>query len=150
MTHYVDSLYYEIELTGKYFRFLGTQMFNELKIDVSVDEFLVLDIIKTDDKICQRDIAKLLLKDRANTGRIINSLEKKELLTRSVDTKNNRLVKQMKLTEKGEKVLETSSEYIKDSYKKILEQITQEEIGKIKETLRNFREIMKTIAKPEI
>ena len=90
MTHYVDSLYYEIELTGKYLRFLGTQMFNELKIDVSVDEFLVLDIIKTNDKICQRDIAKLLLKDRANTGRIINSLEKKELLTRSVDTKNNR------------------------------------------------------------
>ncbi|MBQ6516508.1 MarR family transcriptional regulator [bacterium] len=150
MTHYVDSLYYEIELTGKYFRFLGTQMFNELKMDVSVDEFLVLDIIKTNDKICQRDIAKLLLKDRANTGRIINSLEKKELLTRSVDTKNNRLVKQMKLTEKGEKILETSSEYIKDGYRKISEQITQEEIGKIKETLRNFREIMKTIAKPEI
>ena len=150
MTHYVDSLYYEIELTGKYLRFLGTQMFNELKIDVSVDEFLVLDIIKTNDKICQRDIAKLILKDRANTGRIINSLEKKELITRSVDTKNNRLVKQMKLTERGEKVLETSSEYIKDGYRKISEQITQEEIGKIKETLRNFREIMKTIAKPEI
>ena len=150
MPHYVDSLYYEIELTGKYFRFLGTQMFNELKLDVSVDEFLVLDIIQTNDKICQRDIAKLILKDRANTGRIINSLENKGLLTRFIDTKNNRLVKQMKLTEKGKKVLEISSEYIRNGYKTITEQISREEIEKIKETLKNFREIMKTIAKPEI
>ena len=150
MTHYVNSLYYEIELTGKYFRLLGSQMFNELNLDISVDEFIALDTIKINDEICQRDLAKLILKDRANTGRLINSLEKKGLLVRFVDTKNNRLVKKMKLTEKGENIIEISTNYIKDGYKVLTERITREEIDKIKTTLKNFREVLKTLTKPEI
>ena len=43
----------------------------------------------------------MILKDRANTGRILDNLERQGLITRFIDTKNNRLVKKMGITEKG-------------------------------------------------
>ena len=61
---------------------------------------------RIDSKLSQRDLAKLILTDRANTGRILDSLEEKGLITRFVDLKNNRLVKKMGVTEKGHEKLE--------------------------------------------
>lgn len=44
---------------------------------VTPDEFYALDAIMLNEGICQRELAKLILKDRPNTGRILDSLEKK-------------------------------------------------------------------------
>ena len=81
-------------------------MFQNLNIPLTMDEFVALDVIQANDGICQRELAKLILKDRPNTGRILNSLEEKGYVERFVDTKNNRLVRKMILTEEGiEKIL---------------------------------------------
>ena len=57
---------------------------------------------------------KIILKDRPSTGRILNSLEEKRLIKRFADTKNNRLVRKMKLTEEGEKFIRKSNKKLKD------------------------------------
>ena len=42
---------------------------------------------------CQRDLARVLLKDRANTGKLAKSLEEKGLVKIKATIKNNRAVK---------------------------------------------------------
>ena len=79
------------------------------------------------------------MKDRANTGRIINSLEKKNLIKRIIDVKNNRLIKKVIITEEGNKKLEE----INGKFKAFLENVsckyTDEEETKLQEAIRTFR-----------
>ena len=91
--HYIDSIYYDVELTAYAMRMLGRQLFENLNLGITLAEHAALDTIFCNAGICQRDLAKLILTDRANTGRILDSLEEKGLITRFVDLKNNRLVK---------------------------------------------------------
>lgn len=114
MEHFTDTVMYEIELTSKYIKHMGNEMFNRLGFDITPEEYAALDTINVHNNICQRDLAKLILKDRAGTGRIIVSLEEKKLVERYVDTKGNRLVKKMKITENGINVLNSAYKTIKE------------------------------------
>ena len=91
--HYTNTLYYDLELTAIYCRMLGSQLIEKIYPNMNDYELRALDAIYCHPKICQRDLAKLILKDRANTGRIVDSLEKKGFIKRYNDTKNKRLVK---------------------------------------------------------
>ena len=71
--HFTDTIFYQIELTAKYCKLLGQQVFEKFNLGISLEEYSVLDVLTINESLCQRDIAKLILKDRANTGRIINS-----------------------------------------------------------------------------
>ena len=108
LLHYTDSIHYELEQAARLMRILTSQLFKKLDIGLSMDEYAALDTVSINAGICQRDLAKLIIKDRANTGRILNSLEEKGFITRFIDTKNNRLVKKMGVTERGYKELDLS------------------------------------------
>ena len=114
MEHFTDTVMYEIEITSKYIKHMGSKLFNQLGFKITPEEYTALDTINIHENICQRDLAKLILKDRAGTGRIIASLEEKKLVKRYVDTKGNRLVRKMKITEDGIKVLNSCYKAIKE------------------------------------
>ena len=97
-THYIDSVFYQFEQTARYCKYLSVQIFQGLNMGITADEFIVLDTIDANGCICQRELAQLILKDRAGTGRLLNTLEEKGYIERFADTKNNRLVRKMKLT----------------------------------------------------
>ena len=80
--HYTDTLFYQIELTAKYCKLLGQQVFEKYNTGITVEEFAVLDTVLCNGELCQRDVAKLILKDRANTGKLLDTLEKKGLIIR--------------------------------------------------------------------
>lgn len=79
--HYIDSIYYDLELTASMLKAMGAQLFDQWEVGISPLEHAALDTIFCHAGICQRDLAKLILKDRANTGRILDSLEEKGLIT---------------------------------------------------------------------
>ena len=108
--HYTNTLYYDLELTAIYCRMLGSQLIEKIYPNMNDYELRALDAIYCHPKICQRDLAKLILKDRANTGRIVDSLERKGFIKRYNDTKNKRLVKKLEITEEGTQVLYVVSE----------------------------------------
>ena len=58
--HYINTIYYKIEQTAKYCRYLGNQVFQKLNLPITLDEFATLDTIKIYGEICQRDLAKLI------------------------------------------------------------------------------------------
>ena len=83
---FTESLAYEVKLTEKYSKMLGLQLFAKLGAPLSPEEFLALDVVSANPDICQRDLAKLIIKDRANTGRLLEALEKKGYKPRIVRT----------------------------------------------------------------
>lgn len=148
--HYTDSIYYDIELTARIMKLLGTQVFENLKIGITPEEHAALDTIFCHPEICQRDLAKLILKDRANTGRILHSLESKNLITRSIDMKNNRLIKKMIITDEGNKKLEETNDKVKLHLQNVSCKFKEEEIDKLQETLRAFRKNLEELVNMNI
>ena len=137
--HYINSIYYKIEQTAKYCRYLGMQVFQKLEMPIDLDEFAVLDTVFLYGEICQRDLAKLILKDRPATGRILNDLEERGYINRFVDTKNNRLVKKMSLTEEGQKVLEKATGIIREYMNNLPDFLTLEDIENLEISIQKFR-----------
>lgn len=139
--HFTDSIYYELEKTARVLKMLGIQVFEKIGSEIAADEHAALDTISCNPDICQRDLAKLILKDRANTGKILNSLEGKGLIQRCIDTKNNRLVKKTKITPKGEATLADINDKLEDMFneQRILSKISKEDIEKIQASIRSLR-----------
>ena len=142
--HYINSIYYQLEQTAKYCKFLGTQLFQKLDLPVSLDEFATLDTIKIYGEICQRDLAKLILKDRPSTGRILNSLEQKGLIKRYADTKNNRLVRKTALSDEGEIFLGKITLKLKKYFSGLPEILSREKVEDFKIKIREFKEALKS------
>lgn len=147
---YTDSLFYDVKLTEKYSKMLVLQLFAKLNVPVNPEELLVLDVTYSNPDICQRDLAKLLIKDRANTGRLLESLEKKNLIKRIVDVKNNRLVKRIVLTESGNNLLHDVMDKILPVFDKISEQITDSEVELVRNVLKRARDTFKEVVELQI
>jgi DNA-binding MarR family transcriptional regulator len=137
--HYTDSIHYELEQTAKLLRKLAMQLFDKLNLGISPDEYSALDTISVNAEICQRDLAKLIIKDRANTGRIVNSLEEKGFITRCIDTKNNRLVKKLTISQAGKKELKFVNSKIQSYVEGVVEATSHDEIEEVRLVLKNFR-----------
>lgn len=138
--HYIDSIYYDLELTSNAMKALGNQLFERFGVGITPAEHAALDTIFCNAGICQRDLAKLILKDRANTGRILDSLEEKGLITRFIDLKKNRLVKKMGVTEKGHAKLVEVNVKIEAYLRDIRVAVSDEEIEHLQNSLKKFRE----------
>lgn len=137
--HYTDSIHYELEQTSRLMNMLTNQLFKKLELSITFDEYIALDTVSINEGICQRDLAKLILKDRANTGRILNELEQKGFITRFIDTKNNRLVKKMGITETGLQELNSINNKIKTYLSGVTKRIPPEDVDKVRDILRAFR-----------
>lgn len=137
--HYTDSIHYELEQTSRLMNMLTNQLFKKLELGITFDEYIALDTVSINAGICQRDLAKLILKDRANTGRILNELEQKGFITRFIDTKNNRLVKKMGITETGLQELNSINNKIKTYLSGVTKRIPPEDVDKVRDILRAFR-----------
>lgn len=86
-TDFTQSVFYKISQLAIYTEKLAQNFFEIRNVDITNDEFCALNLILNYPNICQRDLAKLLLRDRVRTGRILNSLEDKGFVKRTNTTK---------------------------------------------------------------
>lgn len=142
-THFTGSIFYEIELTAKYCTMLGAQVFEKFNTGIAVKEFSTLDTILCNPGICQRDLAKLILVDRANTGKILDNLEKKGYIARKLAVKNNRPVKIAELTEAGRKKAEEVTSIIRPHMEAVRMKIQNSDLSKVTSLLRELRDVLK-------
>ena len=140
--HFTDTIFYQIELTARYSKMLGTQLFGKLGIGLTPEEFAALDTISAHEELCQRDIAKLILKDRANTGKLLDSLENKGFIERELTSKNNRPVKIVKITKLGERAYADTYLKLEPHHKIVEERIANTDLAKVGELLRDLRDIL--------
>lgn len=138
--HYTESIVYLMEQTVIYFKVKGAQFFNQLNVGVTIDQFVVLDAIYSNDDICQRDLSKIILKDRSNTGRILNILEEKGFIKRAVETKGKRLVKKIYITDNGRKMIDENQSKLRNGFLKIFEDVSEEEFTTLRKTLNKLKD----------
>ena len=141
--HFTDTIFYQIELTAKYCKLLGQQVFEQYQTGISVEEFAVLDTVLCNGELCQRDIAKLILKDRANTGKLLDTLAAKNYITRELTVKNNRPVKLVKITELGIRKINEVAEKARPNYNLVKDKINKRNLSKVGDLLKELRGILK-------
>lgn len=147
---YTNSAYYSIRLTSRFLKVFISQLLEKLRAEISTDEIFALDILKNNGAMSQRDLAKLLFKDRANTGKIATSLKNKGLIDISAEQKNNRLIKQLSLTEKGIELLNSLWEKSKPVFEKISHQFTKEEDELLQNMLSKLRKGLSSVIESQI
>ena len=91
-------------------------------INVTPEQYLVLDILWERQSLSQQNIADIIQKDKNSVTKIIDSLEKKNLVNRVVDKKDRRINK-IELTQEGlalEKITtEVAINFMNDTVKDI-------------------------------
>ena len=149
-TSYVNSTYHQLNLTARYLKKFCTQIFEKIGAEISLDEFIVLDILKNLGSMCQRDLAKQILKDRANTGRICNELCAKKYIEIKIEEKNNRPIKNCVLTRNGKKYFDKLSQKVRPIFEEIMQYFDEEEEKKLQYALIKCREILQKIVEIQI
>ena len=106
-------------------------------INITPEQFLVLDILWEKQSLSQQNIADIIQKDKNSVTKIIDSLEKKQMARRVMDQKDRR-VNKIELTEKAlaleEKVTKVAIDFMNDAIK-----------GIDKQDLDNFVNVMRQI-----
>ena len=103
----------------------------------------MLNIIKEHNgDIHQRDIAKMLFKDRANTGKMLNKLEEKGYIEKFEKVRNKRQVNILTLTEEGLKTIEYMRLELEPIFNGIEKRISREDEKIAKRHLQNVRDVI--------
>lgn len=147
---YTDSAYYNIRLTSRYIKLFTTQLLKKIAKDISSDEMFTLDILKKHGNMSQRDLAKMLFRDRANTGKIANSLMKKGLINISSQQKNNRMIKELSLSKQGEDFLNEISQKSQSVFNEINSKFSREENEKLNDMLLKLRTAVQSVTEIQI
>ena len=92
--------------------------------------------------IHQRDIAKMLFKDRANIGKMLNKLEEKGYIERSEEIRNKRQVNILTITESGSEAVEYMHSELEPIFNRIKKRISEEEEQVAKRHLQNVRDVV--------
>ncbi len=145
-----NGLFYEIRITSRYMNLMGIQAFQKLNINISFEEYLIMNILSYNEGICLRDLAKMLLRDRSNLGKVINGLEKQKLIKVKPSIRNNRSIKKLFLTEKGSNLC--CEIYTKiEPYIKIFDEALKEEEQKmLRSYLQKCRQLLDEIVETRI
>lgn len=97
---YIDSFPYEIELTARVCHENARRLFESCTSEISLDEFTVLDTLIAKSGLSQADLARLILKGKAHTGRFLMALEDKGIIERHVEERDGKLIKVATVTKK--------------------------------------------------
>ncbi len=147
---YTDSAYYCIRLTSRFLKVFTAQLLGKLNAGISTDEVFALDILKSRGAMSQRDLAKLLFRDRANTGKIAAALKEKGLVEINAEQKNNRLIKQLSLTNTGVELLDSLWKKSKPLFDRISKQFTKDEDKLLRKMLLKLRTSLESVIESQI
>jgi len=96
-------------------------------IDISMEQWSVLACLWQKDKVTQQTLCSLTSKDKPSMTRLIDKLEKRNLVTR-VSDHNDRRINLIHLTESGTALQQKATELVQKIVTKTLNNISDEEL----------------------
>lgn len=124
---------------GKMTRAIAIQKFTAKNYEITPEQLTVLAALIDHDGMYQRQIGAITLKDRPNITRIINILEKMELVTRKPDV-NKRKIYKILITDKGRKVFEEVIPTALDLWQRTVQGVPEDELKITLKVLQKFKE----------
>ena len=116
-------------------RFL--QNTHKIGLDISLDQWMVLGPIWKLDGACQKDLSEYCLKDKTSITRIIDTLEKKNLVVRVPDQLDQRM-KRVVLTSHGKQLFFDVLPIMKQTREEVEKNIPKKDINTIKNVLMHI------------
>jgi DNA-binding MarR family transcriptional regulator len=138
--YYINSFAYEIEQTARICHEAAKKVLETYTKEVSIDEFSLLDTIIAKPKSSQADLARLILKGKAHTGRFLISLEEKKLIKRQIEERDGKLIKIAVVTTEGLDLYNRILDNIRPKMDKFTQSLSENEINHTKENLGKFRQ----------
>lgn len=126
-----------LERTFRITKLSFIKVFNKLQVDVTPDQWVLLDTLNSKGELTQKEISALSFKDAATISRIIDKLEKKNLVTRKSEEKDKRKTT-IKLTKKGIETVEMCLGEIDKLRKHSWQNLTEDDY-------ENFQRIMNQV-----
>ena len=115
--------------------------FTAAGIDISIEQWTVLACLWNKDKVTQQTLCSLTAKDKPSMTRLIDKLEKHNLVTR-VSDHNDRRINLIHLTNNGIALQQKATELVEKIVCKALNNITEEELtisrGVLKKIMTNL------------
>ena len=103
-------------------------------IDISMDQWLVLGPIWENEGISQKEISEYCLKDKTSVTKIIDTLEKKNIVVRVPDQLDHR-IKRVVLSNKGKKLFLEVIPVMELTRNQLREGITEKEVELLRSVL---------------
>lgn len=144
---YIDSFPYEIELTARVCHENAKRLLEKCTDEISIEEFTVLDTLIAKSGLSQADLARLILKGKAHTGRFLMSLEDKGIVERHVEERDGKLIKVATVTEAGQNLYKQIIANFGPAIDKFDSVISDEECAIIIEKLRKLRNAINEVSK---
>lgn len=113
--------------------------------EMSADEVAILMLIDMNPDISQTDIAKYMFKGKAHVGKMLNDMENKGYLKRTVDTKDNIMIKKSIMTPKAEKYIKYAKEQSKVIKERMEKEFSEDEKEVFISYLKRFREVLSSL-----
>jgi MarR family transcriptional regulator, transcriptional regulator for hemolysin len=132
-----EIIFYTLEKSIKKYRQFAQNNIDKNGFDITIDQWLVLKTIQENDEISQQKIAEMVFKDLASVTRIIELLVKKNYLTRNINEQDRRRFK-LDITNDGKKVIEDIYPLVISNRKQALNDISTDEIVKLKHQLEKI------------
>lgn len=143
----IGSLIY---ITGTLIRGLSTQTFTEKEFGLTPDQYVILSLlVENEEIVCQRQLAEIMLKDRANIARIIEIMHKNGLIEKIPDS-NGRKIYKLIVTEKGKKIKDMVFPTDIDLRNAITSNISAEELATTFNTLEKMNKNIRDKVKLQI
>ena len=107
-------------------------------INITPEQFLVLDILWKEQSLSQQNIADIIQKDKNSVTKIIDSLEKKNLVRRVVD-KNDRRINKIELTDEGSALEKVTTEVAINFMNDAIKDIDKQELDIFVNVMRKLK-----------
>jgi MarR family transcriptional regulator, transcriptional regulator for hemolysin len=127
-------IFYSLDKSIKTYRQFAQKKFIEAGLEITIDQWLVLNAIGEKPDISQLEIAEKVFKDAASVTRIIDLLIKKNYLAREAHSSDRRRFR-LNLTKEGKTLLKTIARVVEKNRRTALKGIPEKDLLKMKETL---------------
>ena len=128
-----------IALTTYKYRAKAAALCKAKNAGASIDQFIILKALSHLNNLTQQELAEILYKDKSNLSRMIDSLASKGLIKCTLDTKDNRAVKRIQITDKGLNLVEKFFPYAIALHDAAFEGISPQEIETVKSVMKKIR-----------
>lgn len=125
------SVVFLLDRTLRQLRFSLQHHFNEHEVNLSVDQWIVLNEAQSSGMISQTLLADRVAKDPASVTRIVHGLVKSKFIQRVISEKDQR-ISLLKVTPAGKKELSKSHQAVQQYRKTALKGVSKEELAPVK------------------
>ena len=113
------------------------ERFKDEGIDLTLEQFFLLNILNNEEGLILQDLADIVGKDKSAVVRHINALEEKHFVARATDPEDRRR-KIILMTKAGVRELQSANELDQELNNEIVEDMSREDFEKLKDFLADI------------